>query len=126
MNAIRHHRPLIAWTLYVCLLVNLLACGIAHGQTTGLRLSGIDGMSCSLTQVGSTLEGGGKASVADSLLTSFKCPVCAGAALLALPLLLLGWLLRPARRLALPRDLIPRPAPRDLWPTANPRASPAV
>lgn len=125
MNANRHHRPLIVWTLYLCVLANLLACGITHGQAMGLRLSGIDGMSCALSQTVKQTDDG-KASVSEGLLSTFKCPVCAGAAFLVLPLLVLGWLLRPARRFTLPRDLSPRLAPRDLWPTANPRASPAA
>ena len=41
-------RPLIAWTLYACVLFNLLSCGIAHGQMSGLMLNGAGGAFCSL------------------------------------------------------------------------------
>jgi hypothetical protein len=124
MKAVRHNRPLIAWTLYVCVLVNLLACGIAHGQAMGLRLSGIDGMSCSLSQAGAWSDGSGKSSTAEGLLATFKCPVCAGASFSAPPLLAVTWLPRPATIVALPDDISPRLAPRHVWPSANPRASP--
>ncbi|MBD9513657.1 DUF2946 family protein [Pseudomonas sp. PDM22] len=126
MNPLRHHRLPVIWMLYVSVLVNLLACGIFHGQAVGLKLSGIDGISCSLTSATQPVDDSGKATTSDGLMSNFKCPVCAGVAFLVLPLLVLGWLLRRARRIGLPHQSFAIPAPRDTWPTANPRASPAA
>ena len=36
MKLTRSDRSLIAWTLYFCVLFNVFACGLAHGQTMGL------------------------------------------------------------------------------------------
>lgn len=36
-------RSLLAWTLYGCVLFNLLACAIGHGQMVGVQLSGLGG-----------------------------------------------------------------------------------
>ncbi|MGH8467054.1 MAG: DUF2946 family protein, partial [Pseudomonas sp.] len=72
------NRPLIAWTLYFCVLFNLFACGIGHGQMMGLKLNGIGGAFCSaMGSAGPTLKSDfGEQNVAgwDSLQT---CPVCA-------------------------------------------------
>jgi len=47
MKITRGDRSLIAWTLYFCVLFNVFACGLAHGQTMGLALNGVGGQFCS-------------------------------------------------------------------------------
>ena len=47
MNASHPHRPLIAWTLYFCVLFNVFACGLGHGQMMGFALNGVGGQFCS-------------------------------------------------------------------------------
>jgi len=47
MKLTRSDRSLIAWTLYFCVLFNVFACGLAHGQVTGLTLNGVGGQFCS-------------------------------------------------------------------------------
>ena len=41
-------RTLTAWLLYASVLFSLFACGLHHGQMSGLELSGLDGGYCSL------------------------------------------------------------------------------
>lgn len=123
MNRPRADRPLIAWTLYLCVLVNLLACGIAHGQAMGLQLSGIAGMDCAFGQTAAPAKGDTDGQ-GKSLLAQYQCPVCSGAGFTAVPALALGSLQRPASQVALPDTVQLRAAPRHLWPSANPRASP--
>lgn len=125
MKILRADRPLIAWTLYLCVLVNLLACGVAHGQAMGLQMSGIAGMDCTFGQnaAPATGDADGKGK---GLLAQYQCPVCAGASFGAVPALAIGSLLRPAIQVALPDTAQLRAAPRHLWPSANPRASPQV
>lgn len=110
--------------LYCCILVNALACSLNHGQTLGLRLSGLDLQFCSsdprsVADMSSELDG----NPGNAHLQTLNCPLC-GAALTCVALgLALAWLLR------LPRPRCPHPArtrqkrpPRWHWPPANPRA----
>lgn len=125
MKLSRPDRSLIAWTLYFCVLFNVFACGLGHGQMMGFALNGVGGQFCSSL--------GSKAPVqasdfsdqsASTWAGSFSCPVCSGAALSLVLLFCLSWLLRigQLRRRALePRCKAP---PRYSWPSANPRASP--
>ena len=48
MNLPRHHRSLLAWTLYACVLFNAFACSLGHAQSAGLQLSGLDSLFCSV------------------------------------------------------------------------------
>ncbi|SIQ35252.1 DUF2946 domain-containing protein [Aquipseudomonas alcaligenes] len=119
------HRAATAWMLYLCILSNLVACALAHGQYAGLELSGIGGLYCSAS--GSSGAGfGDDLSGNDSaqLSSPFSCAVC-GSAIVSLGLLfVLAWLLRipPAPRP--PHEPRHKAPPRYSWPSANPRASP--
>ncbi|MBX9753566.1 MAG: DUF2946 domain-containing protein [Pseudomonadaceae bacterium] len=124
MKLTRHHRALIAWTLYACVLFNALACSIGHAQMVGLQLSGISGMVCA---VGDSGAADSSDSSTKSLLSgSFSCPLCASVTLSLGLLFCLSWLLRPSRQRFLPRAVERHPPPRFTWPSANPRASPQV
>jgi hypothetical protein len=123
MKFARHDRSLIAWMLYACVLFNLFACGLHHGQAMGLELSGIGGQFCSGDSAnGPALDGDLGGGTASGWSAVFKCPLCAGAMLGAVAVVLLSWLLGAGRAPLLPRaggDLHP---PRHAWPPANPRA----
>src|SRR3990167_444122 len=120
MKLAHPHRRLIAWLLYSCVLFSTLACAIGHGQSSGLRLSGIEQLQCSI--------GGASDSRVPPLSQSpitFDCPLCASPALTTslagYSLHLPAW--QPAPRAALAAS----PAPsRALWPAANPRAPPVL
>ena len=43
MKFARADRSLIAWMLYCCVLFNVFACSIGHGQMLGMQLNGIGG-----------------------------------------------------------------------------------
>lgn len=115
-------RSFTAWLLYASLLLNVPTCGVAHGQLLGLDLSGAGIVFCSMSS-GMISLGDDDASGAGML--AVKCPVCA--VVLGMGLLFaLAWLglLRRPQRLRPPARSYP-PHPRYLWPSANPRASPA-
>ncbi|QEY62621.1 DUF2946 domain-containing protein [Metapseudomonas lalkuanensis] len=125
MKFARQDRLLIAWMLYACVLLNLFACGLHHGQATGLELSGLGGSFCSGDSAsGPALDGdlGGSAAIGWSGL--FKCPLCTGIILGAVAVVLLSWLLGAGRAPFLPRAGGDQHPPRHAWPSANPRASP--
>lgn len=123
MKLARHHRSLLAWTLYACVLFNAFACSIAHAQMVGLQLSGLDAMLCSAQ--GSSSADSSESSQ-DGPPSSFSCPLCSTITL-ALGLLLgLSWLLRRGPASFLPPRPQRRPPPRYTWPSANPRASPVL
>ncbi|MGF6693937.1 DUF2946 domain-containing protein [Pseudomonas sp. D(2018)] len=125
MKIARQDRSLIAWMLYACVLFNLFACGLHHGQAMGLELSGLGGAFCStVSDAGPTLDGDLSGSASSGWTGAFKCPVCGTVTLGIAALFVLAWLLgvRDARpRTTEPRRKVP---PRYLWPSANPRASP--
>lgn len=54
MKLARHHRSLLAWTLYACVLFNALACSLGHAQSAGLQLSGLDSLFCSVNDSAAT------------------------------------------------------------------------
>lgn len=57
MKLISADRSLIAWALYFCVLFNVFACGLGHGQMMGLELNGVGGQFCSaLGHKGPTLD----------------------------------------------------------------------
>lgn len=124
MKTSRQDRSLIAWMLYACVLFNLFACGLHHGQAMGLELSGLGGAFCSTDSSGPSLDGDLAGSNTSAFSSALKCPVCGTTLLGIAALFVLAWLLgaRDARpRLFEPRHKAP---PRYLWPSANPRASP--
>jgi hypothetical protein len=122
MKLTRHHRALLAWTLYACVLFNPLACSIGHAQMVGLQLSGISGMTCAVGGSGAadTRDLGSK----NLLNGNFSCPLYATVTLNFGLLFCLNGLLRPRRQRFLPRPAERQPPPRFSWPSANPRASP--
>ena len=122
MNLSPSRRAATAWMLCLCILSNLAACAIAHGQSSGLQLSG-SGLFCSADDH----HGASFADDLDSTSASnpFSCAL-SGSALVCLGLLFaLAWLLQPRAGLRPRRALPHRASPRHCWPSANPRASPA-
>jgi hypothetical protein len=126
MKLARSDRHLIAWMLYCCVLFNVFACSIGHGQMVGMQLNGIGGEFCSTD---------GRALVVDqfkpgeqklpTLCAAFGCPLCSTGGM--------GPALNSSLTLAiLPEQHSPPPAvvasyeiPTAFhWPTANPRAPP--
>ena len=121
MKLAHPHRRLIAWLLYSCVLFSTLACAIGHGQSSGLRLSGIEQLQCSI--------GGASDSRVPPLSQSpitFDCPLCASPALTTslsgYSLQLAAW--QPAPRLAFAATSATQS--RLIWPAANPRAPPVL
>jgi len=125
MKIARQDRSLIAWMLLACVLLNLFACGLHHGQMSALSLSGLEGGFCSAESA----EHGSHAPSSDgkSTLPSMNaCPLCSSASV-AVAINSNGWLVQAlaapgiAPLLAL---TFAQPPPRYLWPSINPRASP--
>lgn len=73
----RFLRALTAWALYGCVLFSLLVCGIAHGQMSGLRLSGLqDGFCLSAgNQTATGIKGLSNESLPQTL-SKIDCPLC--------------------------------------------------
>lgn len=117
-------RLLVAWTLCACVLLGLFACGLHHGQMTGLSLSGLNGGFCSLSGQGGGVD-------VDDLghseqVAQFSCPLCSSFAPAILSGSHAGWQgLLPGQAVV---PIVVRswgqPPPRYLWPALNPRASP--
>lgn len=76
MKTAHPHRKLIAWLLYSCVLFSTFACAIGHGQSSGLQLSGISTLQCSVG--GDTRHAPNSPS---QPLASFDCPLCSSYAL---------------------------------------------
>jgi len=126
MKLARSDRTLIAWMLYCCVLFNVFACSIGHGQMVGMQLNGVGGQFCSVndrpqTPVHSTP---GEQQL-PTLSAAFGCPLCSTGGM--------GPALNSSLTLAiLPQQHSPPPAVvtsyeipvRFNWPTANPRAPP--
>jgi hypothetical protein len=125
MKFSRHDHSLIAWLLAASLLFNLLACGVARGQLSGLQLSGIGGQFCSISTGTPQALGDDPSSPSGSAWSAnFSCPLCAGVALSVLALSALRWLSLSRRATAsngASRNALP---PRYFWPAASPRAPP--
>ncbi|ROZ84542.1 DUF2946 domain-containing protein [Pseudomonas neustonica] len=117
-------RSLFAWLLYFSILFNVPTCGLLHGQTAGMQLSGVGIVFCSLGY-GSSVDLSADDGSSATNLMAFKCPVCGSITLSIALLFALAWLLT-IRRDQPPalRRLVPRGYPRYAWPPANPRASP--
>lgn len=126
MKLARTDRSLIAWMLYCCVLFNVFACSIGHGQMVGMQLNGLGGQFC-------TVDPATQAPVASNtsedklptLSKAFGCPLCStggmGPALnSSLTLAILPEQHSPPLAVVVNADL---PA-RYTWPSANPRAPP--
>ena len=126
MKLARTDRSLIAWMLYCCVLFNVFACSIGHGQMVGMQLNGLGGQFC-------TVDPATQAPVASNtsedklptLSKAFGCPLCStggmGPALnSSLTLAILPEQHSPPLAVVANADL---PA-RYTWPSANPRAPP--
>jgi hypothetical protein len=125
MDRTRNARSLIAWMLYACVLFNLLACGIAHGQMSGLTLNGAGGQFCSVSNQGIADVGGDLATLSKSNWASnFSCPMCSSITLSLVFLFCLAWLARTSHVQRKPVETRSKAPPRYSWPSANPRASP--
>lgn len=70
-------RAFTAWTLYGCVLFSLFACAIAHGQMSGLRLSGLQGGFCLSVgdQIATEIKGLSNQSLPQPL-SKIDCPMC--------------------------------------------------
>lgn len=127
MKLTRSDRSLIAWTLYFCVLFNVFACGLAHGQMMGLELNGVGGQFCS--SLGSPAPAS-KTDLTDLTVSgwsgSFSCPICSAVTLSIALLFCLGWLLRIGQVRRPDREQRCKAPPRYSWPSANPRASPLI
>jgi hypothetical protein len=114
-------RVLMAWLLYGCVLFSSFACAIGHGQSSGLQLSGIAQLQCSISGASDS-----RVPPLGQPLASFECPLCGSHALTARSigygLQLPPW--QPNLHAAL------QPVQQDyrdtLWPAANPRAPPIL
>ncbi|NBF05025.1 DUF2946 domain-containing protein [Pseudomonas sp. Fl5BN2] len=126
MKFARSDRSLVAWMLYCCVLFNVFACSIGHGQMLGMQLNGIGGQFCSIDP--NTQAPAQNPAEQDSLPTlskAFGCPLCStggmGPALnSSLSLVVLPQPQAPP--LALPA--LPHLPARYTWPDADPRAPP--
>lgn len=118
----------MAWMLYCCVLFNVFACSIGHGQMVGMQLNGIGGPFCSVDPA--TQAPVSSNSSDDNLPTlskAFGCPLCStggmGPALnSSLTLAILPEQHSPPLAVISNADL---PA-RFTWPSANPRAPPVA
>lgn len=77
MKLARADRSIIAWMLYCCVLFNVFACSIGHGQMVGMQLNGLGGQFCTVdprtqapTPSNSTDES------LPTLSKAFGCPLC--------------------------------------------------
>lgn len=119
-------RSLTAWLLYASVLFSLFACGIHHGQMSGLSLSGLGGGFCSISgEGGPAIDASGTDQQAPHL-DQVSCPLCSSFAG-AVAINTAGWSLNfsPAPTIT-PRlaNTWPQAPPRYSWPSLNPRASP--
>ena len=119
MKLVASNRVLMAWLLYSCVLFSSFACAIAHGQSSGLQLSGIAQLQCSIS--GATDS---RVPPLSNLQSSFECPLCASpgltAALSGYRLQLPAWQPSPA-----PSRWVWQALPATTgWLPASPRAPP--
>lgn len=112
---------LIAWLLYSCVLFSTFACAIGHGQSSGLQLSGIDQLQCSVSGASDS-----RVPPLSQSPVTFECPLCGSHGLTTrlsgYSLQLPAWHAN-APLLSAATSLPRQPNP---WPTANPRAPPVL
>jgi hypothetical protein len=119
------NRSLVAWTLYFCVLFNVFACGLGHGQMLGFELNGIGGQFCSSLGNNSPVKNSDfTEQSASGWVSSLSCPICSAVTLSIAFLFFLTWLLRIGQKPRPRRELRRKAPPRYSWPSANPRASP--
>lgn len=126
MKIARCDRLLVAGMLTISLLLGLFACGLHHGQMSGLNLSGLNTAFCSTVGEKDSQIDGSDSSQAHSM-AQLTCPLChsfSGGA--ALNSFLFGLDYHPANAIA---PIVVRswaqPPPRYLRFSLNPRASPS-
>ncbi|MGB4072333.1 DUF2946 family protein [Pseudomonas sp.] len=127
MKPSHRHRALTAWTLYCSLLLGLFACGIHHGQMSGLSLSGLGSGFCSLGSDNGPGVDLGSSEQTQQTASSLSCPLCSSFAG-AVAINTSTWALDYAPGSAVAPIVVrswAQPPPRYLWPALNPRASPA-
>lgn len=118
-------RSLVAWMLCFCVLLNVYACGLGHGQMTGFELNGVGGQFCSASGNKSPVQSTDYTDQSVSgWVGSFTCPICSAVTLSIAFLFCLTWLLRVGQKLRPSRELGSRAPPRYSWPSANLRAPP--
>lgn len=126
MKHARNDRSLVAWMLYASILLSLFACGIHHGQMSGLALSGLAGGYCGVdSESGAGIDPGGPDQKQQTLPT-LSCPLCSSGALV-LALNSHHWGMDDLPVIATSLFVVhqwPQPPPRYSWPSLNPRASP--
>ncbi|WP_273820743.1 DUF2946 domain-containing protein [Pseudomonas asplenii] len=126
MKLARTDRSLIAWMLYCCVLFNVFACSIGHGQMVGQQLNGIGGQFCAVDPgTRAPLSSNPAEEKLPTLAKAFGCPLCStggmGPALnSSLTLAILPEQHSPPR---LHSPNLPLPG-RFTWPSAHPRAPP--
>ena len=126
MKLCHSDRSLIAWALYFCVLMNLFACGLGHGQMMGQQLNGIGGLFCSVDGGQSPISDKGLANPSSSNISNyFACPVCNAVTVALVFLIGLAWLLGLTQAPRVAHERRNKAPPRYSWPSANPRASPA-
>lgn len=127
MKLARTDRSLIAWMLYGCVLFNVFACSIGHGQMVGMQLNGISGQFCTVDpRTQAPVQSNSTDESLPTLSKAFGCPLCStggmGPALSShLNVAVLPQPHAPPAAVVLAADI---PA-RLTWPTAHPRAPPA-
>lgn len=128
MNLARHDRSLVAWMLYASVLFSLFVCGIHHGQMSGLKLSGLNDAFCTMGSDSGPSIDLGSTDQSQQAGAEFSCPLCSSSTT-AVALNSSAWTFDPAQ-VASPASpaasLWAQPPPRFLWPSLNPRASPAT
>ena len=73
----RADRSLIAWMLYCCVLFNVFACSIGHGQMVGMQLNGISGQFCTVDpRTQAPLPSNSTDENLPTLSKAFGCPLC--------------------------------------------------
>lgn len=118
-----HHsdRSLIAWALYFCVLMNLFACGLGHGQMMGQQLNGIGGLFCSVEGGQLPISDKGLADPSSSNISNyFACPVCNAITVAIVFLIGLAWLLGLGQNPRPGHERRNKAPPRYSWPSANP------
>ncbi|PIA66844.1 DUF2946 family protein [Pseudomonas sediminis] len=111
--------------LLLSILLGLFACGLHHGQMSGLSLSGLDSIFCSAdadTSVGTTSD----KSPTQTMFMQLGCPLCSSGSLAA-PLNTFAWGQEYLPAVAMPSSAFGNRAqapPRQVRSALNPRASP--
>ena len=126
MKFTRSDRSLLAWMLYCCVLFNVFACSIGHGQMVGMQLNGIGGQFCAVDpSTQAPLASNPAEEKLPTLAKAFGCPLCSTGGMgpafnSSLTLAILPEQHSPPLPVIVSTDL---PA-RFIWPSANPRAPP--